>query len=340
MRRLWPGRTAPEAVLERRYRRLLRWYPAGYRAANEEEMLGVALAGAAPGQRRPGAGEAASLVRGGCRQRLRGTAAALRGEAWPPAAAVFMLLGALLQGAVGAETVAGQAASRWMGFPERWSVSGIVLGIVWSLVVLAALLRRPRVAAVAAALGAVAEITRLTLAYPADHTFVIASWWLASLAVLTALAAAVATARSGADGRPPWPITVVLVSAAAAAAAFPRSEAWLSTVVRYPDGAAVVSNPLEADQRLLQSGLVAVAAIAVLTAVVRQSPAVRRRVVLLAVPVLAAAALSAGASPGSVTPATAVQWAALALVPLLAFGAALTLMSRHERKLRRNPEPG
>ena len=31
-------------MLERRSRRLLAWYPAVYRAANDEEMIGVALA--------------------------------------------------------------------------------------------------------------------------------------------------------------------------------------------------------------------------------------------------------------------------------------------------------
>jgi hypothetical protein len=34
------------AGLEGRYRRLLRWYPAGHRAVHQEEMLGVLMAGA------------------------------------------------------------------------------------------------------------------------------------------------------------------------------------------------------------------------------------------------------------------------------------------------------
>jgi hypothetical protein len=59
------ARPAPEALLERRYRLLLTWYPADYRAANIEEMLGVALARATVGQRWPGAGEAANLVLSG-----------------------------------------------------------------------------------------------------------------------------------------------------------------------------------------------------------------------------------------------------------------------------------
>ncbi|MGW5162218.1 hypothetical protein ACWEPN_42680, partial [Nonomuraea wenchangensis] len=39
--------------LETRYRRLLAAYPRDHRARHEEEMLGVLLAGARPGQTRP-----------------------------------------------------------------------------------------------------------------------------------------------------------------------------------------------------------------------------------------------------------------------------------------------
>jgi hypothetical protein len=66
----WSRRSAGD-VLERRYRGLLAWYPAGYRAANAAEMLGVALAAAKPGQRRPGAAESASLIVSGIRWRDR-----------------------------------------------------------------------------------------------------------------------------------------------------------------------------------------------------------------------------------------------------------------------------
>ena len=44
--------------LEKSYRRLLRWYPALYRHRHEEEILGVLMFAARPGQRRgrPGIG--------------------------------------------------------------------------------------------------------------------------------------------------------------------------------------------------------------------------------------------------------------------------------------------
>ena len=52
------------ARLERRYRRLLAFYPEAFRREHEEEMLSVLLAGASEDQRRPSRDEAIDLV--GC----------------------------------------------------------------------------------------------------------------------------------------------------------------------------------------------------------------------------------------------------------------------------------
>src|SRR5690348_3876643 len=48
--------------LEAGYRRLLRWYPPSYRGRHEEEILGVLMDAAQPGQRRPGARESVDLL--------------------------------------------------------------------------------------------------------------------------------------------------------------------------------------------------------------------------------------------------------------------------------------
>jgi hypothetical protein len=48
--------------LERRYRSLLRFFPRGYRRQREDEMVAVLMAAAAPGQRRPSAGETWALL--------------------------------------------------------------------------------------------------------------------------------------------------------------------------------------------------------------------------------------------------------------------------------------
>ena len=64
------GRRPAAEVLERRYRRLLATYPADYRAANADDMLGVALARSAAGRRWPELSEAANLIVSGIRMRL------------------------------------------------------------------------------------------------------------------------------------------------------------------------------------------------------------------------------------------------------------------------------
>jgi hypothetical protein len=50
------------AELERRYRRLLKCFPARYRREHEQEILSVLMAGAAEGQRRPGLADSADLA--------------------------------------------------------------------------------------------------------------------------------------------------------------------------------------------------------------------------------------------------------------------------------------
>jgi hypothetical protein len=57
--------------LERACRRLLGWYPREFRDEHEQEILAVLMAGAPPGQRRPGLAESADLIRSGLRLRLR-----------------------------------------------------------------------------------------------------------------------------------------------------------------------------------------------------------------------------------------------------------------------------
>jgi hypothetical protein len=59
-----------QAKLERRYRRLLAWYPRSFRRENGEEILAVLMACAADGQRRPGLAERADLMRSGLWMRL------------------------------------------------------------------------------------------------------------------------------------------------------------------------------------------------------------------------------------------------------------------------------
>jgi hypothetical protein len=61
----------PGGALERRYRRLLAWYPAEHRRVHGEEMIGVLLASAGSGKRRPGFADTWDLVTGGLTIRLK-----------------------------------------------------------------------------------------------------------------------------------------------------------------------------------------------------------------------------------------------------------------------------
>jgi hypothetical protein len=57
--------------LERRYRRLLRFYPRAFRREHEDEMLAVLMAGAVIGQRWSGPTESANLLSNAIWMRLR-----------------------------------------------------------------------------------------------------------------------------------------------------------------------------------------------------------------------------------------------------------------------------
>jgi len=59
------------AELERRYRRLLAFYPEAFRREHEQEIVSVLMAGSAEGQRRPRPAESANLVINAISMRLR-----------------------------------------------------------------------------------------------------------------------------------------------------------------------------------------------------------------------------------------------------------------------------
>ncbi|HEV3047217.1 MAG TPA: hypothetical protein VGY13_07620 [Solirubrobacteraceae bacterium] len=59
------------ADLERRYRRLLRCFPARYRREHEQEILSVLMDGAKDGRRRPGLADSADLVTSAALMRWR-----------------------------------------------------------------------------------------------------------------------------------------------------------------------------------------------------------------------------------------------------------------------------
>ncbi len=82
--------------LEIRYRRLLRWYPAEHRAVHQDEMLGVLMAGAESGWNRPSLAEAADLLLGAARIRLRPGRALSDRPGWRDALAVYSIAAPLM----------------------------------------------------------------------------------------------------------------------------------------------------------------------------------------------------------------------------------------------------
>ena len=84
--------TGTAVVLERRYRRLLGWYPRWFRDDIEDELLGVLMAGAGEGQRWPSAAEAADVLWSALRMRVRLPRPGTESRSWTDAWAVFSVL--------------------------------------------------------------------------------------------------------------------------------------------------------------------------------------------------------------------------------------------------------
>ncbi len=93
---------------ERRYRRVLRLLPAGYRQAWEEDMVGAYLERARAG--RPSPGELLSVLALAVRLRLTGTYASARGRAWRQAAHMLALMILLYQALAATVSVASTVA--------------------------------------------------------------------------------------------------------------------------------------------------------------------------------------------------------------------------------------
>jgi len=148
-----------DPALERRYRRLLRCYPPSHRDAHREEMLGVLLATARPGQRAPRLGQAVNLA--ACGLAIRARRALLAGP-WQDALAVISLIAPVLMLVVAVLILAVEVRqvvmidAQWPTAPF-WQLAHLpVLGgpaavvLVWLAVVLLTATGRRRIAAVIA----------------------------------------------------------------------------------------------------------------------------------------------------------------------------------------------
>jgi hypothetical protein len=256
------------SALEDRYRRLLRWYPADHRRAHEDEMLGVLLAAAEPGQTRPAVRDAFDLARGGLWVRLRRAPQA----GWRDAAALLGVLAPLVL-LTGSMRYALQAV---VLFPQIRAAAAH--GVSWTsmyysapaqllwVVVAAAALCGARRTTTATALVAIVVVIAGFPGYDNAGATAIAPLLLAVITVGALLAGPGAARGRELLGRTGLIGIVVLVVLAA-----PLD----SMVTRYTLGITLGGGPLD----------VAVAAL-LAAAWLARGPAGRRALVVLAVPLL------------------------------------------------------
>jgi hypothetical protein len=151
---------AGAAALERRYRRLLRCYPPSHREVHREEMLGVLLATARPGQHTPGLGQTVNLAACGLAIRVRRIPGWLAADAGQDALAVVSLIApavvlillALQQAAITAYASARPPVGYPGLVPVLPSLAEPVVGLAWLAVVLLGLTGRQRKAAAIASI--------------------------------------------------------------------------------------------------------------------------------------------------------------------------------------------
>ena len=311
--------------LERAYGRLLRWYPAGHQARHADEMLGVLMAGAGSGQRRPGLADSANLIGGAMRIRIRAAttgSAGLWRDALARAGIVLPLAWVLLKLTL---VVTGNAPT--------WSVQAILnpsgLAIygreyLLPLVVLITVLlgwRRVALAAIAATVILdTGNLLHYMLAFqPSDA---------ASLAVLSiaALALVAAPGRACALLRRRHYYLLTVAAAVAAGVAEHRLMLLLYSLPYSPRGPAPAGWPAA---ELAALGVVAAITVILLV----RSAASRRLLTVLAVPLYFYVAVIVTPAYGLPSPLIYLPLAALA-------GAAVLLAVRWVRTRHSRPAAG
>jgi hypothetical protein len=339
--------TGTAARLERRYRRLLAFYPRSYRAANADEIVAVAMASARAGQRWPDPGESCSLVISGIRTSLRGIGTAGRDPSWPDAAAALTFLGPVLLAVSAAQPQAFQFGT--FGFSPMIMISAAI----WALLAITAALGWRRLTAA----GAVAALAVTLYAYGtgAQYVMVTAWWQFVAAAAVTAASLLALPARHRVLS---WPtVTAIAVSAAllvtgAVETARPWQHEPLPGMLipgmnrsrpapgAWQDLTGWLSREA-AQVNLAEQGLLAAAA---LIAICQLTPAARRRATIVMLPALATALmirerygifLDSSQQFSPVAQLTIPRWIALAAVPLTTFAAGSAWLSWRERKLRR-----
>jgi hypothetical protein len=331
--------------LETQYRRLLAFYPAEHRRFYEDEMIGVLMDSARPGQRHPATGEALSLLWSGLSARTGRGLHDLRGTGWRDAAAVTGLFCALVLACTSGHRVLVAVTTQSWGDSRLTELDAGGRAVLWLAVVIAALAGLRRGAAVLGVAALLAEtasllfwLPRVFLTLGADRGFddpnLLAElnafaprWmsWLLLPAALTALLLLVA--RRGRTAKALLGVrgTVLLVGGVALAAAATAAIGRLGQIRLF-------------DQIDLVAALVGVAVLMVVAGFWQAPRAVRIRILALCVPVLTVPVAHLlledglyhlrGSGPG---PVVVVGIIAAATLPAVALGAAATLVHLSER---------
>jgi len=299
--------------------------------------------------------------------RLAGLLAGARSPAWREASAAFTFLAAALLASISlAALLVRLLPVTYWGI--GWSVLGagpgftaplisigtnqlpvdaVVSAASWPVVAVLAAMRWRWATAVGAVLGAAAGGAMVAGQYASDPSSVVAAWWQFVLGVTAALAAVIWLAGSG-DGSRLLPgrrlskrSMAVVAAVAAVAAARPAVESAFLAITGSGPGFSLLG-PLFRVDGDLRFGLMVLLGGTLLVAAGRLALAVRRRVLLLFLPALAAGILvhwtfggflAASSRFRPPVPLTGPQWAALAAVPVLGLVLGVTWLNRHERML-------
>jgi hypothetical protein len=310
---------------ENHYRLLLELYPADFRREYADEMIGVLMADPHPVRR-----HAASLIAGAVAARLRQT---LDGPEWRRAAFAVQLFGAILLCAVALRRLLMSGAAAIFLAPADVppvDVFDVVRVVVWAAVLVATLTGLRVLSAPAALAGLVVEVVAASRGYAdAPVTFLNVFWIMLSGALV--LIASTVSARG------PRPRGWLFV----AAAGIVLAGNGLVTRV-YPGYFGALSLFQDSGPRFgISFMFLLVAGVLALAGVIRLEPVIRRRVIASMVPVAAVFPLVGYGfggfldfnmrHPDDIQLLGPVQWAALVVVPALAFWVAAGLNTRLER---------
>ncbi|AGL15928.1 hypothetical protein [Actinoplanes sp. N902-109] len=340
-----------ERELELRYRRLLAVYPGWYRREYEDEMVTVLLAGAGPGARRPGLPDRLNLLAGALAVRIRHGSGTVRAEPWRRAARVGQLLGVLLLLGIGLRRLAAgftYTITLADGYPRYGAPTGlfvstmdVVRPAVWALALATVLIGWRWLTLGLTVAGAVVEIGHVGSWYSESPSRVLLAAWLLTVAVLMAGVSGwlVTGEPGGAPMRARWFGGAFAVALAGGAVDYVQNR-WGHPQFPFPspwDWAVTIDDDYVF--RWATIPMLAGAALAVRGWWLLDGP-VRRRLVVLAVPVVAVAVeVSYGfagfmfSSQRATVPhlLAPFQWAILGVTPVLAFALGVVVLGRWER---------